>query len=33
MDFAFKYLETVKGDDTEESYPYKAEVSESHSVL
>ena len=27
MDLAFKYLETVKGDDTESSYSYKAEVS------
>ena len=26
MDFAFKYLETVKGDDSESSYPYTAEV-------
>lgn len=25
MDLAFKYLKTVEGDDTEESYPYKAE--------
>ena len=26
MDFAFEYLETVKGDDSESSYPYTAEV-------
>lgn len=23
---AFKYLETVKGDETEQEYPYRAEV-------
>lgn len=27
MDNAFRYLETVAGDDTESSYPYLAEVS------
>ena len=26
MDLAFEYLATVAGDDTEEIYPYKAEV-------
>ena len=27
MDNAFRYLETVAGDDSEASYPYRAEVS------
>ena len=26
MVYAFKYLESVKGDETEEEYPYKAKV-------
>lgn len=26
MDNAFRYLETVTGDETEEEYPYLAEV-------
>ena len=26
MDFAYKYIASVKGDDTEKSYPYTAEV-------
>ena len=26
MTHAFKYLETVKGDESENDYPYKAEV-------
>ena len=26
MHYAFKYLESVKGDETEQDYPYKAEV-------
>ena len=30
MDQAFKYLESVKGDDTEQSYPYKAENGKCH---
>ena len=33
MDNAFRYLETVAGDDTESSYPYLAEVSKHWIVL
>lgn len=33
MDNAFRYLETVQGDETEEMYPYKAEVNTSLSTI
>ena len=31
MVYAFKYLESVKGDESEEEYPYKAKVKIVHS--